>query len=1493
MKQQLPDDIPGYGSFLEVLQARASDRPDARVFSFESYVEGSVRQDSLTWGELERGARTLGARLEALGLEGERAVLLFPPGLEFVTAFFGCLAAGVIAVPTHAPRPNRPPERIRAIVDDARPRVILTTAALSAERARWSALVPELNERIWLVSDEAGADPNQNEDPKGLVNGRWRDPGLRRETIAFLQYTSGSTAAPRGVMISHGNLLHNSLLIQRWFRSSDRSRGVFWLPLYHDMGLIGGVLQTIYCGGASTLFSPLEFLQEPYRWLEAIARTGATISGGPNFAYDLCVRKLSAEQRATLDLSTWTVAFNGAEPIRAETLDRFAEMFAPCGFRREAFLPCYGLAEATLMVSGRREIAPPVLVSVEAAALEQNRVVPMPAAGPGTRTLVGSGQVISGQEVVVVDPATGVRCPAECVGEIWVAGASVARGYWNQPEASAAAFEAPLADPDGAQRTQVGRFLRTGDLGFLRNGELFVTGRLKDLMIIGGRNVYPQDIEATVARSHPLLRIDAGAAVSVEQDGEERLVIVHEVERQVRQDRVEEIAGAIRRALADEHELDAFAVVLIKTASLPKTSSGKIRRQACRAAFLAGMLDVVGSSIRSTLGTAPVSYPLQDQPAPSAPLRLRLPRDARDFETWLTARLAESLGVAPNAIDIHQPFAQLGLGSLRAIGLAGELQERLERPLSPTLFYEHPTIADLAAFLTGGAEALPATGNGCDSEVLPASAPIAVIGIGCRFPGADGPDAFWTLLREGRDAIGEVPAGRRAIVAFDEGARGGFLERVDEFDADFFGLSPREATPMDPQQRLLLEVAWEALEDAGQAPERLAGSATGVFVGIATNDYGRLGGGDDQPGEVYRITGNAASIAANRVSYLFDFRGPSLAIDTACSSSLVAVHLACQSLRSGESTLALAGGVNLILSPAIADSFRQAGMLAADSRCKTFDARADGYVRSEGVGVVVLKPLAGALADGDSIYAVIRGSAVNQDGRSNGLTAPSRQSQEAALRAACRQARIAPGQIDYVEAHGTGTYLGDPIELKALGTVLAEGRPAGRRCLIGSVKTNVGHLEAAAGIAGLIKTALSLKHRAIPAHLHFHEPNPQIPFTELPLEVPCVLSPCAGEGPLFAGVSSFGFGGTNAHVVLEGVPAARRSGHRDGRHKTAYLLPISARRPEALKSLAEAYRDALANSLGGADLRAIAWSAAGRRGHHEHRIALVGCCRADWIAQLDAFLRDEPHPGLLTGRALGGPNPELAAALEDGTFPLDRKGAVIPSLPIGNERRAELLAVLATLYTKGAPIAWDQLDPSARFVRLPSYRWQRKRFWWEPGLRSPASLRQIEPRRTAEPMPRGDLGALRAAPPDERRARLVPYMQERLGAVLQIEPSTIDPERPLDACGIDSLMAMDLKLDLEKDLAIVVPLTSLLIGPTLNELAEEVAQLVGDRESMRPWRTSTRRLLVRRRRHQSRLNPSLPLWTIHSPTASTRSGRCTSSRLRVRPITWRVPRGCR
>jgi acyl transferase domain-containing protein/acyl carrier protein len=615
--------------------------------------------------------------------------------------------------------------------------------------------------------------------------------------------------------------------------------------------------------------------------------------------------------------------------------------------------------------------------------------------------------------------------------------------------------------------------------------------------------------------------------------------------------------------------------------------------------------------------------------------------NAEVIQAWLVSKLSERLGIEPHEIDIREPFASYGLGSTEAVRLAGELAVWLRRELSAALAYEYPTVESLARHLAGSSE-VPESAPGSGQDRVAKNEPIAIIGIGSRFPGANDPAAFWQLLRDGVDAIREVPADRFDQHAFYDpdpatpgkmNTRwGGFLEQVDRFDPNFFGISPREALRMDPQQRLLLEVTWEALQDAGQVPERLVGTQTGVFIGIATNDYGRLQWNDLEQIDAYAGTGNALSIAANRISYLFDFRGPSLAIDTACSSSLVAVHLACSSLRNGESTLALAGGVNLILSPAIAINFTKAGAMAPDGRCKAFDARANGYVRSEGAGVVVLKPLTKAVADGDPIYAVIRGSAVNQDGRSNGLMAPNPLAQEAVLREAYRQAAVSPGDVQYIEAHGTGTFLGDPIEAKALGTVLGVERPPGRPCGLGSVKTNLGHLEAAAGIAGLIKVALALRHREIPPSLHFGNPNPHIPFTELPLRVQTALSPWPTEpGPALAGVSSFGFGGTNVHVVLEEAPAATTRIPEAKRKSGVHLLPLSARSPEALQSLARTYQEFLATPESAVSLSDVCYTASVRLGHHDHRLAVTGNSPAQLMESLEAFLRGEARPGLSSG----------------------------------------------------------------------------------------------------------------------------------------------------------------------------------------------------------------------------------------------------------------------
>ena len=1204
-----------FATLVGLLRRRAEQRPERQAFTYLG--EGEKEGGRLTYGELDRQARAIAARLQRTGAAGQRVLLLYPPGLDYIPAFFGCLYAGAVAVLVFPPRLNRPTPRLQAIAADAEAAVALTTGEVLASLERRLDPGSPLAALAWIATDLPAAPAGAPDD--------WRDPGIDASTVAALQYTSGSTSAPKGVILSHGNFLHNLELIREGFQVGPADRGLSWLPLYHDMGLVGGVLGPIYTDVPISLMSPAAFLQRPLRWLQALAETGGTISGGPNFAYQLCVDRITPEQKEGLDLSGWRLAFCGAEPVRPETLEGFARAFAPCGFRPQAFYPCYGMAETTLIVSGGAGPAAPVLRTVQREGLRQGRAEAAAPGEAGGQTLVGCGSARGDLKICIVDPETLAPCPPGRIGEIWVAGPSVAEGYWRRPQETAESFRAFTSDGDGP-------FLRTGDLGFLDGGELFVTGRLKDLIVIRGLNHYPQDIELTVARCHPALAPDAGAAFSIDVAGEERLVVAQEVRRHSRSSDLDQAVAAIRRAVSEVHQLQVHAVSLLEPLSLPKTSSGKIQRHACRAGFLDGSL--------KTLLAWSVEDAAEDV-EPAVAVEAEPPRPAAGeaaIRAWWVERLAERLRLDPRRIDVREPFSSFGLDSAQAVGLTGELEQWLGRPLPSTLLYEHPTIESLARYLAHGAEESDA-GSSFRGET---DEPIAIVGLGCRFPGAHGPAAFWRLLREGTDAIRVVPPDRwdaEALYDADPEAPGkvstrwgGFLERVDAFDPEAFGISRREAAGMDPQQRILLETAWEAIEDAGIPQERLAGSRTGVFVGISNSEYGRLL--MQAPGRIdaYTGSGNALSIAANRLSYVFGLQGPSLAVDTACSSSLVAVHLACRSLREGECEAALAGGVNLLLHPAITMSFTKARAMAADGRCKTFDARADGYVRGEGAGVVVLKRLGRALADGDRVYAVIRGSAVNQDGRTNGLMAPSPAAQEAVLREACARAGIPPGEVRYVEAHGTGTLLGDPIEARALGAVLAAGRPAGDRCAVGSVKTNIGHLEAAAGIAGLIKVALMYEHGEIPRSLHFETPNPHIPFAELPLAVqrePGAWPPA--EGPAVAGVSSFGFGGTNAHVVLDRPPL--RAEPDAAGTVPPWILALSARSEGALQGLAAAWRDLLRED--GTPFPDLCAAAALRRSQHDHRLALVAGSTAEAAEILDGFLNGETSPALAGGRRSG------------------------------------------------------------------------------------------------------------------------------------------------------------------------------------------------------------------------------------------------------------------
>ncbi|MEL6327362.1 MAG: type I polyketide synthase, partial [Cyanobacteria bacterium J06626_23] len=520
--------------------------------------------------------------------------------------------------------------------------------------------------------------------------------------------------------------------------------------------------------------------------------------------------------------------------------------------------------------------------------------------------------------------------------------------------------------------------------------------------------------------------------------------------------------------------------------------------------------------------------------------------------------------------------------------------------------------------------------------------PIAVVGLGCRFPGGGNqPDDFWTLLREGKDGITEVPRDRWNLDTFyhpDPDAPGkivsrygGFLDQqLDQFDAEFFGITPREAASLDPQQRLLLEVSWEALEHAGIAPAQLSGSPTGVFVGICSNDYSqKLLNRDVTAIDAYLATGNCHSVAAGRLSYGLGLQGPSLAVDTACSSSLVAVHLAVQHLRAGECNLALVGGVNALLSPEFSVNFSRAHMLAADGRCKTFDAAANGYVRAEGCGIVCLKRLSDAEAAGDRILAVIRGSAINQDGASSGLTVPNGPAQQAVIRQALAQGNLSPHQVSYIEAHGTGTQLGDPIEVGALAAVFGPERSPENPLIVGSLKTNIGHSEGAAGIAGLIKVILALQHGEIPPHLHFSQPSPHMPWAELPLTVPTQVMPWPTvNGRRIAGVSSFGFSGTNAHIVVEAGPEQSPiASAPTAQARPLHVMTLSAKTPAALTALADCHARHWAQCPD-ADIANICFSANTGRSHFKHRLSVVAASTQQLQEMLTAYTQDQAPVGI-------------------------------------------------------------------------------------------------------------------------------------------------------------------------------------------------------------------------------------------------------------------------
>ncbi len=662
-------------SLVQVLQTRAEEQKDKVGFYF--LEDGESKQHGMTYGELDQQARAIGAWLQQHHAAGERVILLFPTGLDYLAAFFGCLYAGAVAVPAYPPSSKRLMPRLQGMIEDAKAAVVLTTSKVKSKLKQ--DVLPSLHatDLNWLLLDEI---PDRIEED-------WNHPQVHRETTAFFQYTSGSTSTPKGVVVTHGNLLHNLTLIHEAFRTTEEDRSVIWLPPYHDMGLIGGLLQPLAVGFTVTIFSAIDFMQRPLRWLEAISNSKATISGGPNFAYDLLVERTTPQEREQLDLSHWRVAFNGAEPIHAESIRDFSEAFACAGFHQSAFFPCYGLAETTLFVSGTPASGFPEMKTFSASDLEQGKVSMLVSEEEQGKEIVSCGGIPSGHKVEIVNPHTLQRCAAHEIGEIWVSSDSVAKAYWNRQEATIQTFKATLQDGEA-------HYLRTGDLGFVMDGHLYVTGRVKDLIIIRGRNHYPQDIELTAEKSHEALRKGACAAFSISVDGEERFIVAIEVDRHFRKIDVSEISRTVRQAVAEHHEVQVYGVLLLKFGSIPKTSSGKIQRHACRDQYVNEQLMLKGSDvlqIESLQGNEVEQAILTEQQVIDLPESKRPPL----VQHYVKHQLATYMKVSPQSIDDTHPLHHWGMDSLVSTQLQTQIESDLGVVFEPSYLLEGPNVRTL------------------------------------------------------------------------------------------------------------------------------------------------------------------------------------------------------------------------------------------------------------------------------------------------------------------------------------------------------------------------------------------------------------------------------------------------------------------------------------------------------------------------------------------------------------------------------------------------------------------------------------------------------------------------------------------------------------------------------------------------------------------------------------------------------------------------------
>ncbi|CUU48522.1 type I polyketide synthase [Clostridium beijerinckii] len=1141
-------------------------------------VQGNNSDVFLTYEEiLEKAMLCLGALQEKGIKKDDFAIISFQNNIDFITCFWACILGGIVAVPISTPSAfkgkNASLEKLINVWHTLEKPVIISDNSIikGMKNNDFYSECQEMNMLDISILRESKI--------KGKMN------LSETEKPAFIQFSSGSTNTPKGVVLTHKNLLTNIEGIADSAGLTTEDRVLSWMPYYHDMGLIGFHLTLIALGMFQINMNPMKFVKRPTLWFDLISEHKITITSSPNFGYRLLLRKVTDKHLKEWDLSSLRLIFNGAEPISMPLVNEFMEKLSVCNLSKTSMFMVYGMAEACLAVTFPPLNSKPLSHFISRNSLvNKSEVEEVDESAKDALQVADEGYPVAGMQVRVVND-DGEIVPENILGEIQIKGENVTKGYINNPEATAKSFQ------DG--------WLKTGDTGFIIDGRLCVTGRIKDIIFVNGQNFFAHDIEFKLEE---IEGVETGKVVvggwHDEKEGREKIAIFSSL--RVKEDELKSFYGNMLSKINEAFGIYIDFVVLVK--AIPKTTSGKVRRFMLVQSFLDNEF------VDSTLTSGELLLNIEEKAeeadeSKASPLNISREKIK---EIW-----ADVLDRPAQSIGYNQSFLSLGGTSIKAVQVLGILEDELDITLGHDILINCRTINEMNEYLKNFSEGNSVLTN-INEKVhgqVEEDDEIAVIEMSCRFPEASSPEEFWDNIVNGKCSISEVPEDRWDVSKYYSKSgdkaktyckTGAFIDKPFDFDAKFFNISDEEAAVMDPQQRIILELVFEILERAGYSKKKVSGESISLYIGAGTNTYQEyhlntlnmsslknFDSFNSLSKEVQEsileewkntlgvtefhtnlLVDNILNMIAARTSQEFNFKGPSMVIDTACSSSLVTIHLACEALRKGECELAIAGGINLLLTPTPYIYLSNAGALSTSGISRVFDAKADGLVPGEGAGLVLLKPLKKALKDKDKVLAVIKASAINNDGHSIGVMAPNPDGQREVIESLYVKSGISPKDIQYIEAHGTGTKIGDPSEVRALSNAFKRWNPESNSMAIGSVKANIGHLLNGAGIASFIKVILAINNKTMPPNVNLNELNPSIKFDKTPFYTMLEAKKWeVQEGKMRkAAVNSFGFGGTNCHMVLEEapseiIPAVEVQDYSRNKH----ALNLSANSPNSLQ----------------------------------------------------------------------------------------------------------------------------------------------------------------------------------------------------------------------------------------------------------------------------------------------------------------------------------------